>query len=161
MSQTCEFVEQRMSEYIDGELNEIEKEFVRHHTAHCPKCMQILNEFKILDWNLRFEDSIAVPHEELRQLRTQTLDHIFKNKAVQPVDQAINMNKLRPYPATQKKIQTRNVFQNTVRNATKFIDYIPGNQLGNLLVKQTSGLLYQTAKKSLASNFLNKKAFIR
>lgn len=152
MNEACVLMEQRISEYIDGELDDVEKEFVRHHTANCPNCMQVLNELKILDWNLRFEDEIIAPHMELMRIHTQALDIAF-----QPIRQSSVIDGNRRNPKAQVKSQKQNVFKNTVRYSTKFIDYLPGTQLGNILLRQTSGLLYQAVRKGFQGNILSRK----
>lgn len=125
----CKFNQELLHEYLDQELEPLLAIILEEHLAVCAECRKELNQLKILDWDLRFADRIEIPKEELKELRSKTLDQYF---AAQEEDQ---ISVLDLY-----KIQTR-----ALSYAVNYVKYIPGTGL----LKKTGLASGQLLRKKL------------
>lgn len=73
----CDMNKELLHQYIDGDLSPVEKAILQEHINTCADCRRELNQLKLLDWNLRFEEPALPPLEDLARLRTHTLDACF------------------------------------------------------------------------------------
>ena len=75
----CQFGQEYLQLYIDGELDPLEKLIVEEHLLVCPPCRQVLNQFKIIDWELHNRD-VVIP-QKLTTLRHEVIaSYTAKNK---------------------------------------------------------------------------------
>jgi len=128
---SCKAIQELMSSYIDGELQDIEKEIINSHTANCAVCRAEFNQIKLLDWNLRFEDKIEIP-DELAKLREQTIAKLISK------DVARHNNKKRSI----YELQQRNF-----KRMTSFIGFLPGSKI----IKETSVKIESAINQQVAN----------
>jgi predicted anti-sigma-YlaC factor YlaD len=127
---SCYFNQAVLHQYLDREMDTLLTLILEEHLIRCPECRKVLNQLKILDWNLRFEDDFEVPREELKKLRTKALDTCFGEEEAKSLR---NLYRIQAQAAL---------------NAVNYMHYIPGTSL----LKKTglaSGKLLR--KKLLAS----------
>ncbi|MBU9714921.1 anti-sigma factor family protein [Evansella tamaricis] len=136
---TCESVQDQLSPYIDGELSELERELTQSHLLECRVCRKELNQLKVLDWNLRFEDEIDIPNELVR-LREESIDKLFVEK-----------NKVAGRPIKHHPIIEQQ--QKNWKQMTRFMEYLPGKkilqQTGEQMGSKINQQLSTTSKKLL------------
>lgn len=125
----CKFSQELLHEYLDQELEPLLAIILEEHLAICLECRKELNQLKILDWNLRFADRIEIPKEELKELRSKTLDQCFAS-------QEEGQNSL----LDLYKIQTH-----ALSYAVNYLKYIPGTGL----LKKTGLASGQLLRKKL------------
>ena len=52
-----------LQQYIDQEINPLEKMILEEHLLSCRTCRRELNQFKLLDWELKHQPAIELPAE--------------------------------------------------------------------------------------------------
>ena len=52
-----------LQQYVDREINPLEKMLLEEHLLSCRPCRQELNQLKLLDWELKHEPAIQLPAE--------------------------------------------------------------------------------------------------
>jgi anti-sigma factor RsiW len=52
-----------LEQYIDGELEPVEALILEEHLAGCLSCRQMLNQLKLIDWDLKHQPVVEVPPE--------------------------------------------------------------------------------------------------
>jgi anti-sigma factor RsiW len=52
-----------LEQYIDGELEPVKALMLSEHLAGCRSCRQILNQLKLIDWDLKHQPVAEVPPE--------------------------------------------------------------------------------------------------
>ena len=50
-----------LEQYIDGELEPVEALILNEHLAGCRSCRQMLNQLKLIDWDLKHQPVVEVP----------------------------------------------------------------------------------------------------
>jgi len=65
----CNDLFQKMSEYLDGEMDVATIEVAMGHLAHCPECVDILEAFKRSVALLKGTESQILPEPERRRLK--------------------------------------------------------------------------------------------
>lgn len=130
----CDFKQELLHEYIDGELNALETMLLEEHLKECPACRRELNQLKILDWNMRFADRIIPPNNRLENLRKSTIDYCFTEFL--PGE---NGNKI----SDAYKAQA-----NAIKLAVSYLEFLPGTTVIETVGKATG-------------NYLGKKLSIR
>ncbi|MEN6459976.1 MAG: zf-HC2 domain-containing protein [Syntrophomonas sp.] len=130
----CNFDKELLHEYLDHELDPLLTIILDEHLAVCPECRKELNQLKILDWDLRFADQFEIPGEQLKELRTRTLDRCF---ADEEKDQSSLLDLYR--------VQTH-----AASYAVNYVQYIPGSSL----LKKTGQVSQQILLKTLGLNKL-------
>lgn len=131
----CNFNRELLHEYLDHELDPLLGLILEEHLAVCPECRKELNRLKILDWDLRFADHFDIPVEELKQLRTDTLELCFAAG-----EEEASSSLLEIY-----RMQTR-----AASFAVNYVQYLPGTGL----LKKTGRVSKQLLKKTLDLNRL-------
>lgn len=111
----CNLNKALLQEYIDGELEPLEVQILEEHLKSCPECRRELNQLKILDWDLRNQDSIQVPYQQLAQLRKSTFDNCCQEYWQN--QETANLSEL-------YKIQTSSMMM-----AVNYMHYLPGAKL--------------------------------
>lgn len=113
----CDINKELLHQYIDGELNPVEKTILKAHINTCAECRRELNQLKLLDWNLRFEEPSLPPLEDLARLRTQTLNSCFAELEAETEEDANRWNDV-------YKIQTE-----ALKFAVNYTRYLPGSSM--------------------------------
>lgn len=125
----CNFDKELLHEYLDQELDPLLAIILEEHLAVCPECRKVLNQLKILDWDLRFADKIEIPGEQLKELRRKSLDRCFAD------DEQVSSSLMDLY-----RLQTH-----AAGYAVNYMQYIPGSGL----LKKTGLASGQLLRKKL------------
>lgn len=142
MISICDAMEEMIELYVDGELSDNEREIVNSHAQVCKQCQKRLNERKLLDWNMRYDNPIKVPYEHLELVRNQALDRFLMEQS------SLTSSAHSSSPNSEKKgVRAKEINKQIIRNMTRFIDYIPGKKNGSKLVKQAGEIFVKSVKK--------------
>jgi len=74
----CKDLFQRMSEYLDGEMDVAAIEMAMGHLAHCLECKDILEAFKRSVVLLKRAESQTLPEMERRRLKAMIDEEVRK-----------------------------------------------------------------------------------
>ncbi len=67
-----------LQQYVDREINPLEKVLLEEHLLSCRTCRQELNQFKLLDWELTNQQAIELPEELVVYRMTALKNHFAK-----------------------------------------------------------------------------------
>lgn len=104
----CIDIEQ-LSLYLENEVNEIEYLLINSHLEECRSCRRVLNQLKIIDWDLE-HDKVVIPAQELDNIRINSINLVLN----QPDDKDFTLSNLYDLQV------------NTFKNSVSFIKYLPG-----------------------------------
>ncbi|OEH84256.1 hypothetical protein BHU72_10600 [Desulfuribacillus stibiiarsenatis] len=152
MDYYCIGVQEQLSAYIDKKVSNIEKTLINNHLKTCPDCRYVLNQLKLVDWNLRNEDEIEIPAIELEMLRKSTIDAEMSTPEKNSITKT-NTNQsnrtTHTFNGNKNKNKKQNTMQKTtfatvyeiqqrnIRKATMFTEFIPGLNKSGQLVQYT------------------------
>ncbi len=123
-----------LEQFIDGELEPVEALILNEHLAGCRSCRQMLNQLKLIDWDLRHQPVIEVP-PELEVYRTMAVKaHLENLKAAQKSD-----------PLKDTWRMQKQIFQHTFG----FVSYIPINRTISSSAKKGVAILVGVAGRRL------------
>ena len=123
-----------LEQFIDGELEPVEALILNEHLTGCRSCRQMLNQLKLIDWDLRHQPVIEVP-PELEVYRTAAVKAHLKNlKAAQKSD-----------PLKDTWRMQKQILQHTFG----FVSYIPINRTISSSAKKGVAILAGAAGKRL------------
>jgi len=102
-----------LEQFIDGELEPVEALILKEHLAGCRSCRQMLNQLKLIDWDLKHQAVVEVP-PELEVYRTAAIKaHLATLKTTKKSDSLKDAWRL------QKQI---------LQHSFGFVSYIPINR---------------------------------
>lgn len=104
----CISIEQ-LSLYLENELSEIEYPFINSHLEICESCRRILNQLKIIDWELE-HDKVIIPTQELEKMR------------ISAINSALNRQNENYFTISD----LYDLQLNTFKNSVSFVKYLPG-----------------------------------
>ena len=123
-----------LQQYVDREINPLEKMLLEEHLLSCRTCRQELNQLKLLDWELKHEPAIELP-AELAVYRMAAIKTYFASTAAQ-----------------QKSSVVRDLWSLQLQilyHTSSFMGYNPVNRTLNRTVKSTFSLLGKVAGATL------------
>ncbi len=123
-----------LQQYIDREINPLEKMLLEEHLLSCRTCRQELNQLKLLDWELKHESAIEVP-AELAAYRMAAIKTHFASATAQ-----------------QKSTVVRDLWRlqlQILHHTSSFMGYSPVNRTLNRTVKSSFSLLGKVAGVTL------------
>jgi hypothetical protein len=109
----CNFNKDLLHEYLDQELEPLLAIILEEHLAVCSECRKELNQLKVLDWDLRFANHFEIPEDELKELRSRTLDICFDTEEKDD-NWLFDLYKIQTYALSY---------------AVNYVKYIPGTSL--------------------------------
>lgn len=126
-----------LEQFIDGELEPVEALFLSEHLAGCRSCRQMLNQLKLIDWDLKHQPVVEVP-PELEVYRTAAIKaHLATFKTVKKSDPLKDTWRL------QKQI---------LQHSFGFVSYIPINRAVSNSAKKGVAILAGAAGRRLRKN---------
>ena len=126
-----------LEQFIDGELEPVEALFLSEHLAGCRSCRQMLNQLKLIDWDLKHQPVVEVP-PELEVYRTAAIKaHLATFKTVKKSDPLKDTWRL------QKQI---------LQHSFGFVSYIPINRAVSNSAKKGVAIFAGAAGRRLRKN---------
>ncbi len=123
-----------LEQYIDGELEPVETLILSEHLAGCRSCRQMLNQLKLIDWDLKHQLAVEVP-PELELYRTAAVKaHLATLKTAKQSDPLKDLWHL------QKQI---------LQHSFGFVSYIPINRAVSSSAKKGVAILAKAAGRRL------------
>lgn len=123
-----------IQQYVDREINPLEKMMLEEHLRSCRTCRRELNQLKLLDWELKHQPAVELP-PELAAYRMAALENHFA--AGEPQRKSSVARDL-------SRLQLR-VFY----HASSFIGYNPVNRTLGRMFKHSFSLLGKAAGASM------------
>lgn len=77
-----------LQQYIDGELEMLEAVILEEHLATCQSCRKILNQFKLMDWDLNHQPVVDLPPELTAIRRAAINTHLADIRAAEKKEPA-------------------------------------------------------------------------
>lgn len=127
-------IQDLLQQYIDGELEILETIILEEHLASCHSCRKILNQFKLMDWDLKHQPVVEPPPELIACRKAAIKTHLADYKAAdqkEPVKGTWNLQK------------------HIVQHTFSFISYNPVNRTVARSVKKTASTLTRAAGSGL------------
>jgi hypothetical protein len=123
-----------LQQYVDREINPLEKMLLEEHLLSCRPCRQELNQLKLLDWELKHEAAIEVP-AELAAYRVAAIKTHFAEA-----------------PAQHRSSVVRDLWRlqlQILHHTSSFMGYNPVNRTMGRAVKSSFSLLGKVAGATL------------
>jgi len=126
-----------LEQFIDGELEPVEALFLSEHLAGCRSSRQMLNQLKLIDWDLKHQPVVEVP-PELEVYRTAAIKaHLATLKTSKQSDPLKDTWRL------QKQI---------LQHSFGFVSYIPINRAVSSSARKGVAILAGAAGRRLRKN---------
>lgn len=121
-----------LQHYIDKDLDLVETLVLEEHLATCQPCRRMLNQLKLLDWDLKNQPAADIPPEleTIRQAAISAHLHNFK-----PVENA---------EETNERWQLQ---KHILKHTFAFVFYNPVNQALTQAIKKTTSLATRNVGK--------------
>jgi len=126
-----------LEQYIDGELKPVEALILDEHLAGCRSCRQILNQLKLIDWDLKHQPVVEVPPEL----------EVYRVAAVKAHMATLN-NARKSEPLKDTWRLQKQILQHTFG----FVSYIPINRAISSSAKKGVAVLAGAAGRRLRKN---------
>ncbi len=123
-----------LQQYIDGELELLEKIIIEEHLASCQNCRQELNTLKLIDWDLKHQPIVEVP-PELESYRIAAVKKHLANNVTVGKESSFN--------------KTWHLPQHILQHTFSFISYNPINKTVARTAKVTVSLFTRAAGKNI------------
>lgn len=127
-------IQDLLQQYIDGELEILEALIVEEHLTSCHSCRKILNQFKLMDWDLKHQPVVDPPPELINYRKAAIKTYLATVK---------NADKKEPVKETWK------MQKHIVQHTFSFISYNPVNRTVARSVKKTVSTLARAAGSGL------------
>ncbi|MDO9533846.1 MAG: zf-HC2 domain-containing protein [Bacillota bacterium] len=123
-----------LQQYIDQEINPLEKMILEEHLLSCRTCRRELNQFKLLDWELKHQPAIELPAELAAYRMAALKTHFAANVPQRKSSVARDLGRV------QLQILV---------HASSFLGYNPVNRTVSRTFKRSLSLLGKMAGASL------------
>lgn len=136
----CNMDKDLLQQYIDKDIDQLEKIFLDNHLLSCPECRKDLNQLKVMDWDL---NNLVMPKapKELASIRSSVLDTYFAS---------INKD-----DTSFESKDILNFQYSNFKNTVSFINYLPGKKMvQNAVKKATTNNSKEVKNKSLFSKII-------
>ncbi len=123
-----------LHQYIDDDLGLLETIILEEHLSTCQSCRKLLNQLKLMDWDLKHQPVVDPPPELIACRKAAIKTHLTAVKATgkkEPVKEAWGLQ--------------RHILQHTF----SFVSYNPVNRTVVRAVKKTASTLTRAAGSRL------------
>jgi len=119
-----------LQEYLDGTIDQLEKIVLEEHLSACTDCRRLLQQFRLLEWELRSRPAVKVPVELAVLRRAAVEQHLARSAADNKPSLAKDLLQLQLH---------------ILRHSASHIGYNPLNRSLNRTVKKTFSILGKAA----------------
>lgn len=123
-----------LQQYIDGDLEPLETIVIEEHLSACQSCRRMLNQLKLMDWDLKHQPVVEPPPELEAHRQAAVKIHLSNVKAAESREPVKETWRL------QKQI---------LKHTFAFVSYNPVNQRVAGSAKKTFLVITRAAGKSL------------
>ena len=121
-----------LQDYIEGNLDSLERTFVEAHLNICAHCRKEASELKLIMWDLSDKSNYDVEYpQELNSLGIELIDKLTKDNR-----------------RTATKVWAAH--KQNLKNSSSFIKYLPGAKQAPKLLKKASNGIKDGAKALIA-----------